>query len=250
MARRKEPRLITADGKGRERSVSQGCEDSQGSKGIVSAQWPHQWSASGPTKPPICIHSLQLTPFWLVHQNKGKWPDSGCRIRVVKTQAIWKSPNLSAQRGKLPENKQEMEHSFPSVSPPPQARGMGPRLWERTKPISSQLSMLKPLIGSVKLATVGVCPPGKLATATNQTSVFLRASICQHTGCLISIPLFILYPQIAYLSTHSCNLCLSSPYEVSAFWSGKSSPHFICVNTTQRNELTCPEVRSAVPARH
>ena len=118
MARRKEPRLITADGKGRERSVSQGCEDSQGSKGIVSAQWPHQWSASGPTKPPICIHSLQLTPFWLVHQNKGKWPDSGCRIRVVKTQAIWKSPNLSAQRGKLPENKQEMEHSFPSVSPP------------------------------------------------------------------------------------------------------------------------------------
>lgn len=140
MARRKQPRLITADGKGRERSVSQGCEDSQGSKGIVSARWPHQWSASGPTKPPICIHSLQLTPFWLVHQNKGKWPDTGCRIRVVKTQAIWKSPNLSAQRGKLPENKQEMEHSFPSVSPPPQARGMGPRLWERTKAISSQLS--------------------------------------------------------------------------------------------------------------
>lgn len=161
----------------------------------------------------------------------------------MKTQAVWKSPNLSAQWEKLPENKQETEHSFPSVSPPPQARGMGPSLWERTESISSRLSMLKPLIGSAKLATVGVCPPGKLATATNQTSVFLGASVCQHTGCLIATPLFILY-------THSCNLCLSSPYEVSVFWSGKSSPHFIRVNTTQRNELTCPEARSAIPARH
>ena len=113
-----------------------------------------------------------------------------------------------------------------------------------------QLSMLKPLIGSMTLAAVGVCPPGKLATATNQTSVFPGASICQHTGCLISIPSFILYPQIAYLCTHSCNLCLLSPYEVSAFWSGKSSPHCICANTTQRSELTCPEARSAIPARY
>lgn len=80
MAHRKETRLITADGKGRERSVSQGGEDSQGSKGIVSAWWPHQWSASRPTKPPIRIHSLQRAPFRLFHQNKGKWLDTGCRI--------------------------------------------------------------------------------------------------------------------------------------------------------------------------
>ena len=140
MALRKEPRLITADGKGREGSISQYREDSQMSKDIVSARWSHQWSASGPTKPPIRIHSLRLTPFWLFHQNKGKWPDIGCRIRVMKTQAIWKSPNLSAQREKLPENKQEMEHSFPSVSPPPQAKGMGPSLWELTESISSSLA--------------------------------------------------------------------------------------------------------------
>lgn len=70
---------------------------------------------------------------------------------------------------------------------------------------------------------------------------FLGASICQHTGCLRAVPLFILYPQIAHLSTHSCNLCLSSPYEVSVFWSGKIQPHFICVNTTQRNRADLPK---------
>lgn len=147
MALRKEPRLITADGKGRERSVSQDREDSQGSKDIVSARWSHQWSASGPAKPPICIHPLRLTPFWLLHQNKGKWPDSGYRIRVVKTQAIWKSPNLSAQGEKRPENKQEMEQFPKHFSTTPGQRN-GPQLTGADRVHLFQLSMLKPLLAA------------------------------------------------------------------------------------------------------
>ena len=252
MARWKDPRLITADGEGGGRRISEDYESSQGSKDTFSAQWSQPM---GPLGLPSTLTSWQLTPIQLFCQNKGKWPDIGRRIRVTKTQAIWKSPNLSAQWEKLPENKQEMEHRFPTISPPLAPNPRQPKVcwswWAAAYGSCPSTSLpssacWNPLISSVKSAAVGVFTPGKLAIATDRTSVFLRASFCQHRDAYYQ-PLFILYPQIAYLFIHSRNLCLLSPYYVPALGSGKSRPHFICVKTVQRNKPPCPEALSASP---